>query len=59
MHDVFHISILHKYVPDLSHVLVFSYLDVRILRNKRINIVKVAWQHHSKAYATWELEDEM
>ena len=31
----------------------------KVLRNKRINLVKVLWRNHSMEEATWESEEDM
>ena len=77
VHNIFHVSILRKYVPDASHILDFTELGValdlttvewpiaivdreeRVLRNRMIPFVKVAWQYHGGDSATWEREDLM
>ena len=77
VHNVFHVLILWKYIPDESHVLDFMELGValdlttvewpvvildreeRVLRNRMIPFVKVAWQYHGEDNATWEREDLM
>ena len=33
--------------------------EVRQLRNKKVPLVKVLWQHHGREEATWELEPAM
>ena len=48
--------------PDLSfEELSVGILDRRekLLRNKSIPLVRVAWRHHSPGESTWEREDEM
>ena len=70
VHNVFHILMLRKYVPDASCVLDFTELGVapdlttvewpvaimdheeRVLRNRVIPFVKVAWQYHGRDSAT-------
>ena len=64
IHDVFHVSMLRKYIPDPSHVLTeqpVKILDRReeVLRNKTIPLVKVLWRSHSIEGATWEPEAQM
>jgi len=72
VHDVFHVSMLRKYEPNLTHVLNFEELDVddrvsyverfhkeQMLRNKTITLVKVIWRHHGTEGATWESEEAM
>ena len=65
IHDVFHVSLLRKYEPDVSHILDWQELNLpreildvqeRVLRNKVIPLVKVLWEHHGVEEATWELE---
>jgi hypothetical protein len=31
----------------------------RVTRNKRINMCKVQWSHHTEEEATWEREEEL
>jgi hypothetical protein len=31
----------------------------RVTRNKRINMCKVQWSHHTEDEATWEREEEL
>ena len=73
IHNVFHISMLKKYVPNSSHVLDYKplhltykerpiqILDKRIkeLRNKRIPAVKILWRNSSVEEVTWECKEEM
>ena len=64
IHDVFHVSMLRKYIPDPSHVLIeqpVQILDRReqVLRNKTIPLVKVLWRSHTVEEATWEHEEQM
>ena len=64
IHDVFHVSMLRKYIPDPSHVLTeqpVQILDRReqVLRNKTIPLVKVLWRSHTVEEATWEHEEQM
>ncbi|KAL0551923.1 hypothetical protein IC582_011016 [Cucumis melo] len=74
VHDVFHVSMLRKYVPDPSHVVDYEALEIdenlsyteqpvevlaRTLRNKEIPLVKVLWRNHRVEEATWEREDDM
>ena len=33
--------------------------EVKQLRNKKVPLVKVLWQHHGREEATWELEATM
>jgi hypothetical protein len=56
VHNVFHISLLKKYVHDPTHI-----LDKKetMLWNRVIVQVKVQWKHFSPEEATWELEDVM
>lgn len=75
MHNVFHVSMLRKYVPDPSHVLKFEKLQVseegvlqveplcilnrqvRRLKNREFEQVKVQWDQYSPRSATWEDAD--
>jgi len=77
IHDVFHVSQLRRYIPDLGHIVSYQPLQLkenltyieepiqilerqdRVLRNRKIPFVKVLWQHHKTADATWEPELEM
>ncbi|XP_074559179.1 uncharacterized protein LOC141815134 [Curcuma longa] len=74
-HNLFHVSMLRRYVPDPTHILsgvsipiqpdaTYEEASVQILDRKErqlwrktIWLIKVRWQHHSDAEATWELED--
>ena len=71
-HNVFHVSLLKKYVHDPNHVIQVEpegdfqiepmhILDrkVTMLRNRAIGQVKVQWEHYGPEEATWELEDAM
>ncbi|KAM6543564.1 hypothetical protein CsatB_008011 [Cannabis sativa] len=74
VHNVFHVSMLRKYVSDTTHVL--SYEDItnlsyeeqpvqildrkeKVLRKKTILLVKVLWRNSEVEEATWELELQM
>ena len=69
VHNVFHISVLKKYVHDDTHVV--NWNDVQVepdyilerreitLRNRTIGQVKVQWKYLSPEEATWELESKM
>ena len=73
VHNVFHVSMLKKYVPDASHILEqepielhedLTYEEIldrktKTLRNKEIPLVKVLWRNQKMEEATWEREDEM
>ena len=65
VHNVFHISMLCKYIPDPSHVLETPEIELRDdlsfeeLHNKTISLVKVLWRNHLVKEATWEREDQM
>jgi hypothetical protein len=73
IHDVFHVSQLKKYKRWLNEEPLqllqnLSYIEkskeileksVKELRNKRIPMVKVLWEHHGVQDATWETEDWM
>ena len=70
IHDVFHVSILRKYIEDqpveLKEDLTYEERSVQIvdrkdqvLRNKVIRLVKVLWMNHGREEATWEREDQM
>ncbi|XP_073124289.1 uncharacterized protein [Henckelia pumila] len=69
VHNVFHVSMLRKYISNPSHVLNLEPLltyeerpdrimgrQERRLRNKTIPMVKVKWLNHSDEEATWETE---
>jgi hypothetical protein len=34
-------------------------ISERVTRNKKINMCKVQWSHHTKEEATWEREEEL
>ena len=75
LHDVFHVSMLHR--SNESHILPvqevqvqqdFSYDEeskailargVKQLRNKQLPLVKVLWKHHGREEASWEPEVTM
>ena len=64
IHDVFHVSMLRKYIPDPSHVLTEQLVQIldrreQVLRNKTIPLVKVLWRSHTVEEATWEHEEQM
>ena len=73
VHNVFHVSMLKKYIPDPSHVLqpqaedltyeeypvVIADRQVRQLRTKEIPMVKVLWSNHTAEDCTWETEAVM
>ncbi|KAA0047016.1 pol protein [Cucumis melo var. makuwa] len=66
VHDVFHVSVLRKYVADSTHVVDFEPLhinenlsyeeqparEVKMLRNKGITLVKILWRNHGAEEAT-------
>ena len=70
IHDIFHVSMLRKYIPDPSHVLREQPVQLKdeetpmqivdrkeqVLRSKVIPLVKVLWKHHEMEAATWEPE---
>ncbi|CAL9000046.1 unnamed protein product [Prunus brigantina] len=62
LHDVFHVSMLRKYIPDPSHVL--EEQPIELAENltyveQPIPLVKVLWRSHNVEEATWEPEDQM
>ena len=69
VHNVFHISVLKKYVHDATHVINWNDVQVELdcildrreitLRKCTISQVKVQWKHLSLEEATWELESNM
>ena len=77
IHNVFHVAMLKKYVPEFTHVMKpqvieinenLSYVEkpieilaqeVKNLRNKEIQLVKVLCRNHKVEEATWERKDEM
>ena len=66
VHNVFHISVLKKYVHDDTHVVNWNDVQVEpycILGRREITLrigqVKVQWKHLSPEEATWELESKM
>ncbi|WMV45067.1 hypothetical protein MTR67_038452 [Solanum verrucosum] len=75
IHSVFHVSMLHRYVPDESHMIQYDAVDlddslryieelvlardVRRLHSRAIPVVKVHWIHRPVEEATWENEHEM
>ena len=55
VHDVFHVSMLRKYIPDLTTVewpVAIVDREERVLRNRAIPFVKVVWQYHGGDSAT-------
>ena len=52
VHNVFHISMLRKYIPNSSHVLETLEIELKELRNKTISLVKVLWRNHLVEEAT-------
>ncbi|XP_055826321.1 uncharacterized protein LOC129894682 [Solanum dulcamara] len=55
IHPIFHISMLHRYIPDESHEpIAILARDVRHLRSKSIPVIKVQWCHHPIKEDTWE-----
>ncbi|XP_073018685.1 uncharacterized protein [Primulina eburnea] len=77
VHNVFHVSMLRKYISNPSHVLRHEPLDlmpnlnylevpiqildrkVKVLRNKKIDIIKIFWRNQLVEEATWEAKEEM
>ncbi|KAA0048216.1 ty3-gypsy retrotransposon protein [Cucumis melo var. makuwa] len=68
VHDVFHVSMLRKYVSDPTHVVNLRCeeqpveilaREVKRLRNRGIALVKVLWRNHGVEEATWEREENM
>ena len=74
VHDVFHVSMLRKYTPDLAHVVDWGQIEVDtdgtfeegpvcILNSRdqvlRRKTVRVLWRHYGVEESTWEREDTM
>ncbi|KAA3483602.1 Retrotransposon gag protein [Gossypium australe] len=61
IHNVFHVSMLHRYCSNSSHKKLICILarEVKELRNKKILLVNVLWHRHRVEEATWEPEDSM
>ncbi|CAL2256122.1 unnamed protein product [Prunus armeniaca] len=60
LHDVFHVSMLRKYISDPSHVLEEQPTELQEdLTYVEIPLVKVLWRSHTVEEATWEPEDQM
>ncbi|KAL6191550.1 hypothetical protein ACLB2K_037940 [Fragaria x ananassa] len=73
IHNVFHVSMLRKYIADPSHVLqeqpislkndlTYEKEPVQILDRKEQDndpLVKVLWRSHQVEEATWEPEEQM
>ncbi|CAN6712966.1 unnamed protein product [Malus baccata var. baccata] len=69
VHNVFHVSMLRRYVSDPSHInpdLTYDEVPVsildwkdKVLRNKIVWMVKVLWRNHSVKEATWETKELM
>ena len=66
VHDVFHVSMLRKYTPDLAHVVDWGQIEVdtdgdsrdQVLRRKTVRLVRVLWRHYG-VESTWEREEMM
>ena len=60
VHDVFHVSLLKRYVHDASHIVDWNVVQVEPegeeieLRSKTVARVKVQWKHFTAEEATWE-----
>ena len=73
VHEVFHISMLRRYTPDLAHVVDWGEIEVdtdgtfekgpvcidQVFRRKTVRLVRVLWQHRGVEESTWEYEDTM
>ena len=69
VHNVFHVSILKKYVHDATPVIDWNVIQVEperildkreiLLWNGNIRQVKVQWKHLNLEESTWELESDM
>ena len=59
LHDVFHMSMLRKYVLDPTQILMYPEVEIKQLRNKAIPLVKVKCEGHFAEKVTWEQEDEI
>jgi hypothetical protein len=69
IHNVFHVSLLKKYIHDHTHMIDWNLVQVEplrildrreiALRNRVIAQVKVQWKHFSPKEATWEFEGDL
>lgn len=77
VHNVFHVSMLRKHVPNSELVVNYKCIDLKpnmsyeeypaeildskeqVLRTRTIPSVKVRWEKHSPAEATWEHKEEI
>jgi hypothetical protein len=70
-HDIFHISMLRKYIANPDVVVEYGPLKIQegpvkivdkkeqVLRTKMIPIVKVLWRNYGVNEASWEVEHDM
>jgi hypothetical protein len=75
VHNVFHVSMLRKHLPehkiDLESIMVQQDLTLecrpvcilesseRVMRRRTIKYVRVLWTNQTECEATWELEEQM
>ena len=59
VHNVFHVSMLRKYIPDPSHVLNYEPLKIKDNLTYEEVPIQVLWKNHTVEEASWEREDEM
>ncbi|WVZ94709.1 hypothetical protein U9M48_040573 [Paspalum notatum var. saurae] len=63
VHNVFHVSMLRKYLRDPEHHITRALRILeeseRVLRRRTLKYVKVLWTNQTEREATWELESQM
>ena len=69
IHNVFHVSLLKKYINDPTHMIDWNLVQVEPMHildrreiplwNRVVAQVKVQWRHFSPEEATWELEGDL
>ena len=69
VHEVFHVSMLRKYTPDLAHVVDWGQIEIdtdgtfdsrdQVLRRKTVRLVRVLCRHCGVEESTWKREDMM
>ena len=57
VHKVFHVSMLWKYTPDLTHVVDWGQIEVD--NDGTFEEWRVLWRHYRMEESTWEREDTM
>jgi hypothetical protein len=69
VHNIFHVSLLKKYVPEPTHIIDWIVIQVELvhildqkvkfLRNKDMGMVKVKWTCYGPKDATWEHKEKL